>query len=312
MQYPMPNPRRSGGFSLIEAMLSVAVVAFGMTALYKFQAGIVSVGGLNKSRSAAMSLAQEKLEQMRNYINSSDYDALAVLSTPDFVADPDYTNGQITNTNTIFTRSYKIENGPSGASKLITSKVAWSDPKQGTQNVVLSSMIAYADPAESVRIYETSSNSSSTPGPQGPNDPLAASSQDPASGGTSGANPSTSSESSSDPDAEPQDDDATSSEEETTYTGRVTGQISAYSGNAAWTVSANYGGSCIPQNGSGSGSYSCSFADLGSSDTPTVTISFTSSKTVCGNASQSVTLTYQQQSAQLNFAHASNSNQCGN
>ena len=72
------------GFSLIEALIALLVMAFGMLALAGMQASVSYGGDMAKQRGEAMRLAQERIEQMRSYtglstgaINWNGIDALA-------------------------------------------------------------------------------------------------------------------------------------------------------------------------------------------------------------------------------------------
>ena len=55
------------GFSLIEALISLAVLSFGLLAIATFQGSLVLGSGYNKTRSEAMALAQQKLDDIRGY-----------------------------------------------------------------------------------------------------------------------------------------------------------------------------------------------------------------------------------------------------
>jgi prepilin-type N-terminal cleavage/methylation domain-containing protein len=58
---------RQGGFTLIEAMVAMAVLSFGLLAVASFQTKLVAQSGHSKARSEAIALAQFKLDQLRSY-----------------------------------------------------------------------------------------------------------------------------------------------------------------------------------------------------------------------------------------------------
>lgn len=55
------------GFSLLEVLITLVVLAVGLVSLAKFQGTAIENGSLAKARSVAAHLAQEKLDDLRNY-----------------------------------------------------------------------------------------------------------------------------------------------------------------------------------------------------------------------------------------------------
>ena len=62
----------SRGFSLIEVLITVAVLAVGLVAMARFQGTALQTSSLAKDRSEAAALAEQKIEQLRNFTNFSD------------------------------------------------------------------------------------------------------------------------------------------------------------------------------------------------------------------------------------------------
>jgi prepilin-type N-terminal cleavage/methylation domain-containing protein len=60
---------RQQGFTLIEVMVAFAVLAFGLLAIGSFQAKLVSGSGYSKARAEAVAIAQQKLDEIRSYVN---------------------------------------------------------------------------------------------------------------------------------------------------------------------------------------------------------------------------------------------------
>ncbi len=56
-----------GGFSLIEVLITLVVLAVGLVALAKFQGTTIESGSLAKERAVAAHLAQQKLDDLRDY-----------------------------------------------------------------------------------------------------------------------------------------------------------------------------------------------------------------------------------------------------
>ncbi|MDZ4261212.1 MAG: prepilin-type N-terminal cleavage/methylation domain-containing protein [Pseudomonadota bacterium] len=63
----MIGPTR--GFSLIEVLIAVAVLAVGLIAMARFQGTALQASSLAKERSEAVALAEQKIEQLRNFTN---------------------------------------------------------------------------------------------------------------------------------------------------------------------------------------------------------------------------------------------------
>ncbi len=66
MALPMKNVHQ-GGFSLIEVLITLVVLAVGLVALAKFQGTAIESGSLAKERAVAAHLAQQKLDDLRDY-----------------------------------------------------------------------------------------------------------------------------------------------------------------------------------------------------------------------------------------------------
>ena len=57
-----PCPSRSTGFSLIEVLVSVVVMSFGLLSLAALQSALFKAGAESRAQSAALALATEKIE----------------------------------------------------------------------------------------------------------------------------------------------------------------------------------------------------------------------------------------------------------
>lgn len=282
------------GFSMIEAMIALAALSVGLISLAKFEANLQNSGNLSKARSAAVKLAQERMETLRNNIVLNDYDNLEVLATPDFVDDPDYTDGNINGLSAVYHRSYKLEDGPVSLSKLITVKVSWTDAKHGNQDVQLNSIIKWDKPKASARLAKGNTGGIHGPGTS-PAPPAMPPGPPPV---VPGPEPG--------PEPEPAPEPAPVPEPPASYSATVVGIIS-YNGNISkdWTVAID-GVDCAT--GIDAGSYSCNLNGLSGSHSFTISISSTGS--TCGTSSSSKTVTIDATTATQNFSHAKNSGQC--
>jgi prepilin-type N-terminal cleavage/methylation domain-containing protein len=141
------------GFSIIEILVSIAVMSTGLLAVATLQTDLINGSGVNKARSEALSLAEARIEDFRNY-------TLDITSAADFETQYAATNGQVTDTvldvdgnstmviqgnNANFTRKYTITDEASGA-KSINVVVEWTDRKGESQNVSLNTQLSWESP----------------------------------------------------------------------------------------------------------------------------------------------------------------------
>ena len=132
----------SHGFALIESLIALILVSFGMLAVTGFQITLSLNSDVAKQRTEATRLAQQKLEQLRTFNNLTTYGAAMVSSTS---VSP-VTQETIT-TNASFTRAWGITsaNTPdTGRSASVT--VSWTDRAGNAQQVQLLSHISATNP----------------------------------------------------------------------------------------------------------------------------------------------------------------------
>jgi type II secretory pathway pseudopilin PulG len=140
----MKHPLHSRGVSLVEALVALAVMAFGMLGLVGLQASMRLNADIAKQRSEAVRIAQERIEQARGFATltgvSDSFAAIATVSTPQTVTD--YT----TNTTYTWTSTVAaVSNNPPLISMEV--RVLWTD-RNGNQAdpVVLRTAIAGVSP----------------------------------------------------------------------------------------------------------------------------------------------------------------------
>lgn len=139
------------GFTLVEAMIAFAVLAFGLLAIASFQSKLVSGSGYNKARAEAIAIAQQKIEQIRSYVNEpelvANLEGAATPTTTDSfpasVADGDYpaVAETIQGSNAEFSRQWGVS--IAGDDAAVTVSVGWDDPSQGPQVVTLETVVTW-------------------------------------------------------------------------------------------------------------------------------------------------------------------------
>lgn len=127
------------GFALIEALVTLMVVSFGMLAVAGFQITLSLNADVAKQRTEATRLAQQKLEQLRTFDTLTAYGTQMVSSTTG-------TQETIT-TNASFTRTWGITSaGTPDTGRAVAVTVAWTDRAGNAQEVKLLSHVSASDP----------------------------------------------------------------------------------------------------------------------------------------------------------------------
>ena len=152
--------RRAAGVSLIEALVALAVMAFGMLGVVGMQSTMRTGADISRQRSEAVRIAQEELERLRNYsvLRASEaasgqlaFEAIVAVAASSVVA---------SNTNTAFVRETLVPNAaasdPMALVRQVRVTVAWADRAASVpnQSVELTTAIAGL-PAELSGLHAT-------------------------------------------------------------------------------------------------------------------------------------------------------------
>lgn len=173
---------RIAGFSLIEVLVSVAVMSFGLLSLAALQSNLFKSGTESRAQSIALALASEKIEYFQGYRDRTEFQ--------------DFTDGNdaaVTVDGIDFTRSWTVQRyaypqptaaAPSPSFALLASdtgetptgyvsnnefkrmqvKVGWTDATGAAREVALETAIAALSPQDTAKVAKVSS----TGGPRGP------------------------------------------------------------------------------------------------------------------------------------------------
>ena len=120
-----PSIGPKAGFTLVESMLTLAIMSVGLLALAGLQITALRGNDLSRRRTTAVSIAEQRLEQLKN--------------TP-------YTNiqaeaaSEVTASNLHFTRQVTVTNGPLPNTKSVSVLVSWQDQSQ-THTLPLATII---------------------------------------------------------------------------------------------------------------------------------------------------------------------------
>ncbi len=133
--------RRQRGFTLIEALIALLVMAFGMLALAGMQVQLSRNGDFAKQRAEALRLAQDRMERLRAY----DGIATGTIQWNNLPVGAETFAG---NTNTTFTVSAALAGTTADTQRPLTVTVTWPDRTGVTQTLALSSVVAKTDPID--------------------------------------------------------------------------------------------------------------------------------------------------------------------
>lgn len=162
LNYPQT---KQSGFSLIEVLIAISVLAVGLIAMARFQATVLQGSSLARERSEAVALAEQKIEQLRNYrdaINTTtalDYSEIAAsCATGSGTVENSVYSNSGTSGNTVYTRtctSAAPVNSGNYSYTQVTVRVTWTRPgaTAGTDaQITLVSIITNANPRHSGKL----------------------------------------------------------------------------------------------------------------------------------------------------------------
>lgn len=171
--------KKTSGFSLIEVLLAVAIMSFGLLALASLQNSIMRSSSNSKAQSVALSLAKDKMEDLRGYQSMTQYRALtdkAPPTCPDVdcisMGGVDYVRSwevlryafpsPWTATSQFSLQSDTAVLGGSFAEsnefKKIIVRVTWVDPTGAPQNVAIEDAISALSPTDSASLTSIGKN----------------------------------------------------------------------------------------------------------------------------------------------------------
>lgn len=128
--------QRQQGFTLLEALIAFVVLAGGLLAAFRFHSTTVESTAASKVRAEAISLAELKIEQLRSYLTTDDFDANTVGGS----GMGDYAG---VNYAANFTQNWSVAGDNP---RELTVTVNWVDQHNNPQDVALSTLIWRTDP----------------------------------------------------------------------------------------------------------------------------------------------------------------------
>src|SRR5262245_28401464 len=122
------NRRAARGFSLLEALVALIVMGFGMLALTSLQLSLSRNADVAKQRTEALRLAQDRMEALRSFtgLSSGTVNWSGLVDGTETISS--YTVGTSTvNTNTSYTIRWTLGGSSSDQMRAATVAVGWTD-----------------------------------------------------------------------------------------------------------------------------------------------------------------------------------------
>ncbi|MEK9774575.1 MAG: prepilin-type N-terminal cleavage/methylation domain-containing protein, partial [Quisquiliibacterium sp.] len=137
-----------GGFSLLEALVAMAIGGFGLMSVARLQLGLQAESDLAKQRSEATFIGQGRIEEMRAYQKLPAADATQLAAGGWGYGNIATGTQTITGTNASYTVNWTIASATTGpAYKTARVTVQWTDRQGQTQQARFETVIAAVDPA---------------------------------------------------------------------------------------------------------------------------------------------------------------------
>jgi len=132
--------KKNVGFSLIEVLIALIILGVGLLGLAKIQGITLLNSAESRMQTHALNFAQEKIEELRTYGNTSTYTAYASNAV----------GTDLVGANSTFTRTWTVSACPNTVEcKNISVTVAWTGIDGSAYDIQLTSQIAELEPARS-------------------------------------------------------------------------------------------------------------------------------------------------------------------
>ncbi|WP_157826869.1 type IV pilus modification PilV family protein [Macromonas nakdongensis] len=143
---------KSHGITLIEALVAITIVALGVVGIIKFQSQLFFNGAVAKQRSIATAIAQERMEELRGFISSAGYSAIAAVDTTANDSTPGIfgpSGGEsFSRDGANFLRLTEVTSYTSPYTFIdVKVTVSWTLSINTTESVVFATSVAWVDPA---------------------------------------------------------------------------------------------------------------------------------------------------------------------
>ena len=146
-----PRRHKQTGFTIVEALIALAVMGFGLLSLASMQLKLAGTGDVARQRTEAIRLAEQKIEELRSFtgISSGTINWNGLANGTDTITPSTYLVGSTNGTNVSYTRTWTLGGAPTDPMRTASVSVAWINRAGEPQSVTLSTVISKSDPSDS-------------------------------------------------------------------------------------------------------------------------------------------------------------------
>ncbi len=153
MKTPMTCRRQQLGFTIIEALIAMAIMGFGILGLAGMQAALSRNADVAKQRTEALRLAQEKIEEYRSFTGVASHPVVATQSVPASNIGVNWNTlpadgNDIIKTNADYARAWSLSGTASDPMRSLNVVVGWTDRASDPASVALTTVVAKSNPAD--------------------------------------------------------------------------------------------------------------------------------------------------------------------
>lgn len=143
--------RQQSGFTLIEALITLLVMGFGMLSVAGMQLSLSRNGDMAKQRTEATRLAQERIEALRSFtgIATGNPNWNGLIGGTEQISPTTYVNGISNATNVTYTRTLSLGGAITDPLRAASVTVAWIDRAGDPQSVTLATVLSKSNPSDS-------------------------------------------------------------------------------------------------------------------------------------------------------------------
>jgi Tfp pilus assembly protein PilV len=143
--------RQQAGVSLVEALVALVIMSFGMITLIGLQSTMRLSADVARQRSEAVRIAHSEAERLRSFTTMVTTTGQLAYADVGATTSPIQINGSATNTTFELSREVTTTTNPD--TKTLQVRVQWLDRNGQTQTVVLDAAVAGLDPALSGSLF---------------------------------------------------------------------------------------------------------------------------------------------------------------
>jgi len=140
-----------GGFTLLEALIALAIGGFGLIAVARLQIGLQNESDLAKQVSEATFLGQRRIEELRSYMQLASATGAQIAAGQWGYGNIATGSQTVTGTNATYTVGWTVTDAAASVPyKSVAVNVQWTDRRNVAQVATLSTVISGSDPSASL------------------------------------------------------------------------------------------------------------------------------------------------------------------